>query len=119
MLKKALRRFTTPVSVLDQEALVAFCTSRPGVVAIADLKPRVEANVVGEIASLRVVPKPQGSSWLEATVTDGTGTVVAMWTGRKRIAGVKPGARLQLCGRAAPNGPGTRLMMLNPAYELL
>ncbi len=119
MLKKALKKLTTPVAVLDREDLQQFCSAKAGTVPIAQLQARVEADVVGEITSLRVVPKPNGSSWLEASVTDGTGTMTVMWTGRRRIAGVKPGARLQVGGRAAPNGPGNRLLMLNPRYELL
>jgi hypothetical protein len=44
---------------------------------------------------------------------------VAMWTGRRRIAGINPGQRLSLSGRGSPSGPGGRLLILNPAYELL
>ena len=71
------------------------------------------------MASLRIVPKPDGATWLEATLTDGTGSLFAMWTGRRRIAGVKPGAKVKVRGRGTPSGPGGRLMIYNPAYELL
>jgi hypothetical protein len=119
VLKKALKKFTTPVSVLDKEDLQQFCSLQHGTTPIDQLQPRQEADVVGEIKNLRVVPKPNGTSWLEASVTDGSGTLTVMWTGRRKIAGVKPGARLQVGGRAAPNGPGKRLLMINPRYELL
>jgi hypothetical protein len=118
-LKKLLRKLTTPVDVLDREQLREFCTARPGVEPIGGLEPRVPATVVGEIVAVRIVPKRDGSPWLEATITDGSGKLVALWTGRRRIAGIKAGQRLVLTGRPSPSGPGGRLMIYNPLYELL
>ncbi len=118
-LKRLLRKLTAPVEDLDEENLREFCTSRPGVTSMCDLEPREEVTVVGEITSLRIVPRPDGSRWLEATVSDGTGTMVAMWTGRRQIAGFKPGQRLVLSGRGSPPGAGGRLVIVNPSYELL
>lgn len=117
-LKNLLHRLTTPVQVLDEEQLREFCTSRPGVVAIAEVEARRPATVVGEISSVRIVPKA-GAPWLEVTISDGTGKLVAMWTGRRRIAGIKPGQRLVLTGRPSATGPGGRLLIYNPLYELL
>jgi hypothetical protein len=76
-------------------------------------------TAVGEISSLRIVPRKDKTKWLEASLTDGTGTLVAMWTGRRRIAGIRPGQRLLVQGRCSPTGPGGRMMMYNPLYELL
>ena len=118
-LKNFLRKFTTPVDELDEEQLREFCSGHAGVVPIASVQPREPATVVGEISSVRIVPKPQGSPWLEATISDGTGKMVALWTGRRRIAGIKSGQRLVLTGRPSPSGPGGRLLMYNPLYELL
>ena len=118
-LKGALRRLRTPVSELDRARLKDYCASVAGTTRIAELAPRQEATVVGEISSLRIVPRPDGSSWLEATLTDGTGALVAMWTGRTHNAGVKPGRCLTVRGRGSPTGPGGRLVILNPWYELL
>ena len=117
-LKKLFKNLTTPVTELDAERLRKFCESRPGAVSISDLPPRVEGTVVGEIASLRIVPRA-GSPSLEATVTDGTGSLVVVWTGRRKIAGVAPGKRLVLSGRGAATGPKGRLLIFNPSYELL
>jgi hypothetical protein len=86
--------------------------------SIVDLPPRVEGTVVGEITSLRIVPRA-GSPSLEATITDGTGSMLVVWTGRRKIAGVSPGKRLVLSGRGAATGPKGRLLMFNPSYELL
>lgn len=113
-----LHRLTTPIDQLDKERLREFVLTVPDVTAIGALVARQEANVVGEIQSVRIVPRA-GSPSLEATITDGTGTLVAMWTGRRRIAGIAPGKRLVVTGRGSPTGPGGRLLLFNPRYELL
>ncbi len=117
-LKNFLHRLTATVEELDEEQLKEFCTTRPGVVPIAEIVPRQPATVVGVISSVRIVPKI-GATWLEVTVSDGTGKLVAMWTGRRKIAGIKPGQRLVLSGRSSATGPGGRPLVYNPLYELL
>jgi hypothetical protein len=117
-LRKLLQKLTAPVSDLDAERLREFCEKQAYVTPIADLAPRRLGTVVGEISSVRIVPRA-GSPSLEATITDGTGAVTAVWTGRRRIAGVAPGRRLVLSGRGAPPGASGRLMLFNPRYELL
>jgi hypothetical protein len=116
--RKMLQRLTTPDADLDRERLRVFCKDVPGVTPIGEAAPRKEVTVAGEISSLRIVPRA-GSPSLEATVTDGTGSLVVVWTGRRKIPGVSPGKRLVLSGRGAPHGAGGRLMVLNPRYELL
>jgi len=117
-IKKLFQRLSVPMSELDQKRLREFCAALPDVTPIAEVVPREEATVVGEITSLRIVPRA-GSPSLEAAISDGTGSVAASWTGRRRIAGVTPGRRLVISGRAAPAGPGGRLLFFNPRYELL
>jgi len=118
-LRDAFKRLATPVTELDRERLRHFCAGVEGATKIVDLLPRAEATIVGEITSVRIVPRPDGSPWLEATISDGTGSVVVMWTGRVQIAGVSSGRRLSVCGRGAPKGRGGRLLIYNPRYELL
>lgn len=118
VLKRLLQRLTTSQEDLDAAALRAFCRGRADMTPIEDLVARAEATVVGEISSLRIVPH-DGSPWLEATITDGTGSVVALWTGRRAIAGVKPGRRLAISGRPATATGERRLRIYNPTYELL
>ncbi|MDQ1437353.1 MAG: hypothetical protein QOK43_982 [Acidimicrobiaceae bacterium] len=116
--KKVLHRLTAPVHELDEQHLREFAAAIDEAVNIADAKPREEVTVAGEIKYVRIVPRPDGSPWLEATVADGTGSLTVMWTGRKKIAGVRPGQRVLVTGRGAPNGPGGRLLIYNPRYEL-
>ena len=117
-LKKVFQRLTTPVDELDRERLRDFASGVPGAVPITDLRPRAWNAAVGEITQVRIVPRA-GSPSLEATITDGTGSLVAVWTGRRRIAGIAPGKRLIVRGRGAPTGPSGRLLLFNPEYELL
>ena len=118
MLRKLRDRLSTPLHEIDAEKLRSFCAGQGTCTPIVELRAREQSSVVGEIKSLRIVPK-DGSPWLEATISDGTGTVIAMWTGRRRIGGIAPGKRLMVSGRMAPSGMGGRLMVYNPAYELL
>ncbi len=117
-LRQRLRQLRTPVYDLDLEQLRKFCTSQSGVTPIADVVPRQLVTVVGEISSVRIVPRA-GSPSLEATVSDGSGFLVVVWTGRRTIAGISPGRRLMLTGRGGPSGPRGRLTIFNPDYELL
>ena len=114
-----LKRLTTSVEEHDRIKLADFCASVPGATPIVEVEPRRYATIVGEITSVRIVPKEDGSPWLEATVKDGTGALVAMWTGRRRMAGIRTGRRLKLSGRGAPSDNANRLKILNPEYELL
>jgi hypothetical protein len=113
------KKLRTPIEEHDRAKLVNFCSSVPGVTPIAEVKPREFTTVVGEISSVRIVPKTDGSPWLEATIKDGTGAMVAMWTGRRRMPGIRTGRRLKMSGRGAPSGEASRLKVLNPEYELL
>jgi hypothetical protein len=118
-LRNLVRRFAVKnVADEDLARLKTFCAGRADTTPIADVAPRSEAVVVGEISALRIVPRA-GSPSLEAVITDGTGSLTAVWTGRRRIAGVAPGKRLVISGRGAPTGPSGRLEILNPRYELL
>jgi hypothetical protein len=116
--RKLLQRLTVSDADLDRERLRQFCRDVPGVTPIGEAQPRQEVTVAGEITSLRIVPRA-GTPSLEATVNDGTGSLVVVWTGRRNIPGVAPGKRLVLSGRGAPQGAANRLTVFNPRYELL
>lgn len=116
--RKMFRELTVPVSELDKERLRTFCTNLSGVTPIGECLARQEITVAGEISSTRIVPRA-GSPSLEATIGDGSGTLVAVWTGRRRIAGITPGRRLLLSGRGTDQGGRGRILLMNPRYELL
>jgi hypothetical protein len=114
-----LKKLTSSVADQDTEKLRDFCTAYPGATPIGEAEARAPLTVVGEISGLRIVPKPDGSPWLEATVTDGTGSIGVLWTGRKRIAGVRAGQRIRIEGRGTKSHSSARLVIYNPIYELL
>jgi len=117
-LKRLLRNLRTSPSEFDVTRLRQFCSELPGMTAIGEVQARQEVTVVGEICSMRIVPRA-GSPTLEATLTDGSGTLVAVWMGRRQIAGIAPGRRLVVSGRVNPGTEGHRLFLYNPRYELL
>src|SRR5919106_2822801 len=109
--KDLVNRLTKPVEEADREKLVDFCSRLEGCQPCDNLQPRQMAKVVGEVSSVRIVPRA-GASSLEVGVTDGRGTVTAVFFGRKKLAGVNPQRRLLLEGMIAPQG--NRMFMYNP-----
>lgn len=87
-----------------------------GDTTIADAPLRTRTRVAGEITSIRVVPRA-GSPSLEVNVNDGSGIAVAIFTGRRSIPGLTPSKGILLDGVARRER--NRILLLNPAYELL
>ena len=114
--KDLVSRLTKPVEEVDREKLVEFCSKLEGVQPCDQLEPRTVARVVGEVSSVRIVPRA-GAPSLEVGVTDGRGAVTAVFFGRKKIAGLNPGRRVVIEGMVAPLN--NRPFMYNPVYELL
>jgi len=72
--------------------------------------------VEGRVISMAIRPVEQNSV-LAVEVADETGTVTALFYGRKHIPGVECGGRLRLYGTVGiRNG---RPVMINAVYELL
>jgi hypothetical protein len=83
---------------------------------IAEVVPRTHVVVAGEVKSVQVTPRA-GSPWLEVTISDGTGKAVAVFSGRRRIAGIDVGRGIVLVGVAGKKG--SKVQLMNPAYTLL
>jgi hypothetical protein len=86
------------------------------VVNICEAPLREPVRISGEVMSIQIVPRA-GSPSLEVTVGDGTAKAVAVFTGRRKIAGIHPGRGVVLEG--VGGRVGNRLQLLNPAYTLL
>jgi hypothetical protein len=114
-LKKMVERFTKPVEEIDREQLTAFCDARQ-LAAMDDLAPRSRVKVGGEVRSVRIVPRA-GAPALEVTVSDGRGSIVGVFLGRRKIAGLSPGRKVAFEGVTARDGK--RYLLYNPIYELL
>jgi amino acid transporter len=87
-----------------------------GTTPIGDAEWRQRVRVAGRIRSVRV-PSGGATANLEATLVDGTGAILLVFQGRRRIPGIQQGARLVAQGMVgAWEG---RLAILNPDYELI
>jgi amino acid transporter len=75
-----------------------------------------KATVEGRVRAVEIRPVEQNCVF-EATVSDSTGSLTAMFYGRTHIPGVEPGARLRLDGKVSMRDGGPA--MINPAYQLL
>jgi RecG-like helicase len=114
-LRKMVERLTKPVEDQDREKLIEFCDQQQGT-HLDELQPRSFARVVGEVTSVRVVPRA-GAPSLEVTVNDGRGQLVAVFFGRRKLAGLHPGRRIAVEGVVAH--AHQRNYLFNPVYELL
>lgn len=85
-----------------------------GVTLISDAKPRTVTRVAGIVEGIRVRPR-EGLPAIEAVVTDGSGTVTAVWLGRRSLSGLQLGRKVILEGRLA--GDPRSLQLMNPRYE--
>ena len=85
-------------------------------VPIGEAPTRTPVILAGEVQGLQVVPRA-GSPSLEVTISDGSGRAVAVFTGRRRLAGVDCGRRLVIegVGRTEHN----RILVVNPSYTIV
>jgi len=114
-LRDLAKRLRTSVEELDDRRLQDRFSGL-GLTAINELQPRTPVRVGGEIIRMRVAPR-SGVQAFEISVSDGTGTAVAVFTGRRHLAGVEHNRAVVLEGVARLERG--RLVMLNPAYTLL
>ena len=84
--------------------------------AIRDVSFRQRVQVSGRVKVLRIQPLA-GVATMEVVLTDETGTLSAVFLGRRRIPGIHPGTRLSIRGLVGHHQG--RLAILNPDYELL
>ena len=116
-LKKLVKRFSVSLDDLDHARLSSrFNDVELGRTDLGTCPVRCQVRVAGEITSLRVVNRA-GCPSLEATLDDGTGCALAVFTGRRAIRGLDPGRGVVLEG--VMRRERNRLTLINPAYTLL
>ncbi len=116
-LKKLVKRFSVSLDDLDHARLSSrFNDVELGRADLGTCPVRCQVRVAGEITSLRVVNRA-GCPSLEATIDDGTGCALAVFTGRRAIRGLDPGRGVVLEG--VMRRERNRLTLINPAYTLL
>jgi RecG-like helicase len=88
----------------------------PTSIPIRDAAARQRVCVAGKVVRMTARPT-SGQPALAVSVSDDTGTVTAVWTGRREIGGVTLGRRLAISG--VPVKRGDHLEFTNPDYTLL
>ncbi|HEY7072892.1 MAG TPA: OB-fold nucleic acid binding domain-containing protein, partial [Acidimicrobiales bacterium] len=83
---------------------------------IGDVRWRDMVRVKGQIRSVRVAPQ-RDAPVFECVIDDGSGTILAVFLGRRDVAGLKVGTRVEITGTAGVHQ--NRLAILNPNYRLL
>jgi RecG-like helicase len=98
---------------LDEEVR-EWAKSIPDTDRISQCPSREPVRISGVVRRLTLRPS-DGSITLEAVVTDGTGEVTAMWTGRDHIPGLALGTQVVLEGVLGKDR--SRQRMVNPDFE--
>ena len=88
----------------------------PGVTPIASLTKPGRYTVEGRIRVVEIKPVERNSV-LSCEISDGTGTLTAMFYGRSHIPGIVCGARVRFKGTVGIKDGHP--VMINPAYELI
>lgn len=112
-LGERLRRFFLSHEELEAEEL-RDQAHEAGAEPLAQAKVRSRVTVVGTVTS---VTSDAASGWLEAAVSDGTGSVRLVWMGRSRIECLLPGRTVRVSGRLARDHGD--LVIYNPDFEIL
>jgi hypothetical protein len=87
-----------------------------GTTPIGQAQWRQRVRIAGRVHSVRV-PTRTATANLECTLTDGTGSILLVFQGRREVPGLKQGAKVVAEGMVG-EWMG-RKAMLNPDYELL
>jgi hypothetical protein len=100
----------------QQETQWVETVTAPDSTPICDTQPRHQVCVCGKI--IRMTARPTaGQPALAITISDDTGTVTAVWTGRREIGGITLGRKIAIKG--VPVMHGDHLEFTNPGYTLL
>jgi RecG-like helicase len=89
---------------------------KPRIAPMREATLRQRIHIAGKIRSLRGKTDKNAAN-LECEVTDGTGSLLLVFQGRRRIPGIAVGALLVAEGMVG--SWSRRLAILNPDYELV
>ena len=103
-----------PPEVLESRQPVS---ARFGTTPISEVADRTHCRVSGLIRAVVIGVPGQGQGF-ELDLFDGSGTLNALWLGRREIPGLVTGRHIVVEGLATVGADGRRVM-LNPRYELL
>jgi len=116
----ALRRLTDRLTRSSHEIEAAELRRESsdlvGVVHIGDAPQRTKVTVCGDVRSVTLRPREETPA-LDVEIWDGTESLHLVWLGRRRIAGIVPGVKIQATGRITTRRKVKT--MFNPAYEII
>src|SRR3954451_1897663 len=116
VLRRFSERLTSAAQELEAADLRRESADLAGVVHIGAAELRTQVTVRGEVRSVTLRPRDETPA-LEVEVWDGTDSLHLVWLGRRRIAGIVPGIKIQATGRVTQQRK--QLTIFNPAYEIL
>jgi len=114
LFKRAFGKFSQDEGERRAATVREWAAAQEGVTLIVDVQPRSVARIAGIVEGIRVRPR-EGVPAIEAVVTDGSGSVTAVWLGRRLLPGLQLGRKLTLEGRLG--GDPRNLQIMNPRYE--
>lgn len=115
VLRRLSDRLTSPSHELEAAELRRESEDL-GVIHIGDVSQRTLVTVSGEVRSVTLRPRHETPA-LDVELWDGSDSLHLIWLGRRRIAGIVPGIKLQATGRVTKQRKLTTIF--NPAYEIL
>jgi|GEM_PF-3812744 len=113
--KKRNQQSTTTFDIANPEQLRA-CRDKLGAIACGEVEHRKHAKVVGQISSIRFVPRGN-SQWLEVVIKDNSGIIAGWFFGKKSIPGMIPGANVLFEGLVQLDEG--EMTIANPYYEFI
>jgi len=114
-LRRLVASLSQSKSDQEAEALRGGVRDR-GVTAICDCVPGEPATVTGVLRSVTLRPR-EGVPAVEAELYDGSGRIMVVWLGRRRIRGIDPGRGVIVSGRITCNTQ--KPTIYNPRYTVL
>lgn len=113
-LRRVLRKLSATSDELQADELQEE-SAEQGCRTIGGLGDRELVTIFGHVNDVTLAPRA-GTPTLEATLYDGSGVVTLVWLGRRKIAGIKPGATLVASGRVSCRDDVRTIY--NPRYDL-
>jgi len=117
LLSKFLGELARPPDEARADNLKAWIDTIEGATHIAGEEARCGCKAAGVVQNIRIDPR-EGSGSIEATIIDGTGSMVVKWLGRSSLQGIRLGMGLIIEGIAGINR-SDELIVLNPEYTLV
>ena len=112
-----LERLSAPPEEIRAANLRDWSADIEGTIPIVELSARKRGKVAGVIQNIRIDPR-EGQGSIEATISDGTGEMVAKWLGRSSLRGLRLGEGLLVEGMMGA-GTDRELVCLNPEFHLV